>query len=230
MINVRIQHCVRAQGRRFDLDLGLQSFTRRLALFGPSGAGKSLAMQGLGGLYVPDAGHISIDGTVLFDSDQRINVPASRRRIGYVAQNYQLFPHLTVQQNILFGLARGWRNPSRNGALPAAAAYWVQAFELDPLLKSYPSQLSGGQQQRVALARALATDPSILILDEPLAALDDALKKKMRKELLALQDRLNIPTLLVTHDKDDVLALAQEVHHMRHGKVVSVCSAIDFCG
>src|SRR5699024_10206502 len=206
----------------FDLDIRLRSAARHLALFGPSGAGKSLTIQAIAGLYVPDAGHIRIGERVLFDSERRINVPASRRRIGYVAQSYQLFPHLTVQQNILFGLVRGWRNPSRRVVLPEAATYWIRAFELDALLESYPAQLSGGQQQRVALARALVPDPAVLILDEPLAALDDALKTKMRNELLALQSRLDIPMILVTHDREDVAVLAREVHNMRHGKVVSV--------
>lgn len=222
MINVRVQHALTAQGRRFDLNVRLQSATRRIALFGPSGAGKSLTVQAIAGLYSPHAGHISLDGRTLFDADSKVNLAPAQRRVGYVAQDYQLFPHLTVRQNILFGLFQGWLNPSRRQPLPPTAQHWVQAFDLTDVLASYPAQLSGGQQQRVALARALAAEPAVLILDEPLAALDETLRSKMRQELHALQARLDIPTILVTHDRKDVSILAQEVYSMRQGEVVSV--------
>lgn len=222
MIQVRIEHRMTAQGRDFDLAVSLQSKARHIALFGPSGAGKSLTMQAIAGLYVPDNGHISLDGRVLFDRQKGVNISPARRRVGYVAQNYQLFPHLTVRQNILFGLFHGWRNPSRHQPLPATAEYWIRAFDLEDLLASYPLQISGGQQQRVALARALAAEPAVLILDEPLAALDEALRVRMREELRALQARLDIPTILVTHDREDTMVLAQEVHTISEGKVRSV--------
>ncbi|MER1941333.1 MULTISPECIES: sulfate/molybdate ABC transporter ATP-binding protein [unclassified Castellaniella] len=198
---------------------------RRVALFGPSGAGKSLTMQAIAGLLRPDEGRIVVDGRVLFDHATHINVPPPQRHLGYLFQDYALFPHLTVCQNIAFGLRTGWRNwPARPWGrvrvLPAQAQRWVQAFQLGHLLDRYPGQLSGGQRQRVALARTLATGPSLLLLDEPLSALDMGLRVQMRRELAQLQRDIGIPTILITHDQADVDALADQVFRIEHGAVV----------
>ncbi|MGB6009066.1 ABC transporter ATP-binding protein [Castellaniella sp.] len=210
---------------------------RRVALFGPSGAGKSLTMQAIAGLLRPDAGRIEIDGRVLFDHAAGIDVPPRARRLAYLFQDYALFPHLTVRQNIGFGLRRGWLNwhgwgwstgPAAGGAaggrlrrrdLPPAAMRWARAFHLDGLLDRYPAELSGGQRQRVALARALSTDPGLLLLDEPLSALDSGLRAQMRVELAQLQRDIDIPTVLITHDPADVRALADQVFHIAHGEI-----------
>ncbi|WP_417252008.1 ABC transporter ATP-binding protein [Castellaniella sp.] len=198
---------------------------RRVALFGPSGAGKSLTMQAIAGLLRPDEGRIVVDGRVLFDHAAHVNVPPPQRHLGYLFQDYALFPHLTVGQNIAFGLRTGWRNwPARPWervrVLPAQAQRWVQAFQLGHLLDRYPGQLSGGQRQRVALARTLATGPSLLLLDEPLSALDMGLRVQMRRELAQLQRDIGIPTILITHDQADVDALADQVFRIEHGAVV----------
>lgn len=213
-----------------------QTDGRRVALFGPSGSGKSLTMQAIAGLLRPDQGRIVIDGRVLFDQAAGIDVPPRARRLGYLFQDYALFPHLTVRQNIGFGLQRGWLNWQgwgradgsdgigmnhwlRRRDLPPAAMRWVRAFHLDGLLGRYPAELSGGQRQRVALARALATDPGLLLLDEPLSALDADLRAQMRRELAQLQRDIDIPTILITHDPADVQALSDQVFHIAQGRI-----------
>uniref|UniRef100_UPI00333F974E sulfate/molybdate ABC transporter ATP-binding protein n=1 Tax=Castellaniella defragrans TaxID=75697 RepID=UPI00333F974E len=203
----------------FELDVRLETSARRIALFGPSGAGKSLTMHAIAGLLKPDEGHIEVAGRVLFDSQHGIDVPPRDRRLAYLFQDYALFPHLTVRQNIGFGLTRGWLNRYRRRPLPASAQRWVEAFHLEALLDHYPAQLSGGQRQRVALARALSTDPGLMLLDEPLSALDADLHARMRQELAQLQAQIDIPTVLITHDPEDVDELADEVFHIRQGRI-----------
>ncbi|MCG7325474.1 sulfate/molybdate ABC transporter ATP-binding protein [Achromobacter sp. ACRQX] len=204
--------------RKFKLDVQFKSAAKRIALFGPSGAGKSLTLRAVAGLLRPDAGRIVINGRVLFDSESGINLPARSRRVAYLFQDYALFPHLTVAQNIAFGLRGGWLNPPRR-EVTREAQRWVDAFELGAIVGSYPNEISGGQKQRVALARALMLQPDILLLDEPFSALDSQLRGKMRQELDALQRQLDVPMLLITHDPADVEALADEVFEVREGRV-----------
>jgi molybdate transport system ATP-binding protein len=180
-------------------------------------------LQAIAGLARPDRGRIVVDGTTLFDSDQGVCLTAQARKLAYVHQDYALFPHLTVGQNILFGLSQGWRNPRRQVAMPPEAAYWIEAFELESVLMSYPREISGGQKQRVALARALIAGPRLLLMDEPLSAVDTALRNKMRQELLAMQARLSIPTVLITHDIEDALCLADQVFCIADGRIVRAC-------
>ena len=217
--NVALTKHLRHEGARFELEVAFTSHAPRLALFGPSGAGKTQVIKMLAGISRPDRGHVRIAGQVLFDSAAHINLPARQRRLGYVFQDYALFPHLTVQQNIGFALQGGWRNPALRGAAAPAAQRWIDAFHLQPVAGLYPHQISGGQRQRVALARALVHEPAALLLDEPFAALDKALRQRLREELRELQATLRIPTLLITHDDDDLQALADEVVHMSAGKV-----------
>ena len=194
--------------QRFHLDVSFDSPAPRLVLLGASGAGKSLTLKAVAGLLRPDAGHVRIDGEPLFDRSQGIDLPARRRRLGYLFQEYALFPHLTVRQNVAFGLHAGWRNPPRRVGAGGAAA------------ERFPDQLSGGQRQRVALARALAPQPRALLLDEPFAALDAPLRRRLRGELARLQASLGVPMLLITHDEADVEAFADEVVHIEAGRVV----------
>jgi len=220
-MSVRIRHAVRAGERQFALDVDFHSSHKRVALFGPSGSGKTLTVQAIAGLLRPDDGRIVLNEKVMFDSGSNIWLAPQERKVAYLFQDYGLFPHLTVAQNICFGLKRGWRNPGRKETIPDSARRWIDAFELDSVIHSYPFEISGGQKQRAALARALSVEPGVLLLDEPLAALDTGLKKKMRSELAALQARLDIPTILITHDPDDVRELADHVVEMQDGRARS---------
>ena len=217
-VDLRIRKNMVSGDRHFSLDVAFSSASKRIALFGPSGAGKSLTLRAVAGLLRPDAGRIEVNGRLLFDSDARVSVAPQARRVAYLFQDYALFPHLTVAQNIAFGSRRGWLNPPRR-VVSAEARRWVDAFELGAIVGSYPHEISGGQKQRVALARALMLKPEILLLDEPFSALDSQLRGKMRQELSALQRQLDVPMLLITHDPADVEALADEVFEVRDGKV-----------
>jgi molybdate transport system ATP-binding protein len=205
---------------RFQLDVRFASQAPHLALFGPSGAGKTQVLKMIAGIVRPDSGHVQIAGRRLYDSSAGVHLPPQARGLGFVLQDYALFPHLTVSQNVAFALHRGWRNPARNVQAPAAQR-WIDALHLQAVAGQYPHQLSGGQRQRVALARALVHEPPALLLDEPFAALDQALRRRLRAELRELQAQLGIPTLLITHDDDDLRELADEVVMMRAGRVVT---------
>jgi molybdate transport system ATP-binding protein len=206
-------------GHRFVLDVAFRSDARRLVLFGRSGMGKTLTLKAIAGLSKPDAGHVRLDGDLLFDAGRAIDLPPQRRNMAYLFQEYALFPHLTVLQNVAFGLRPGWRNPSRRFEHESVAR-WLQAFELEPQARRYPHELSGGQRQRTALARALVSNPRALLLDEPFAALDAQLRSKLRDQLSELQRGLGIPMILITHDPADVQAFADEVIHLDGGRVV----------
>ncbi|MGN6229047.1 MAG: ABC transporter ATP-binding protein [Dyella sp.] len=217
-LDVDIRRVMADPQRPFALELAFRSDSPRVVLFGPSGSGKSLTLRAIAGLMRPDAGHIGVRGRTLFDDFRGVDVPARERRIGYVFQDYALFPHLTVAQNVAFGLTAGLRQPSRR-KVPEAAQRWLDAFELEGLANRYPAQISGGQQQRVALARALAPQPELLLLDEPFAALDPPLRGRLRDELVALQSRLDVQMLVITHDPADVEALGQHVLEIREGRL-----------
>jgi molybdate transport system ATP-binding protein len=203
---------------RFHLDVAFASDASRLVLFGPSGAGKSLTLRAIAGLMRPDRGHVEIDGATLFDSASGVDVPTRDRRLAYLFQDYALFPHLTVRQNVAFGLDHGWRNPPRRSADPRVEE-WLSTLEIDGLADRYPEQLSGGQRQRTALARALVGEPRALLLDEPFAALDEALRRRLRLQLAALQQRLMLPMLLITHDAADVEQFGDAVVTLKDGRV-----------
>ena len=218
--DVAVKKTIGDGAQRFELDVAFQSDVERLVLFGPSGAGKTLTLKAIAGLLRPDAGHVRMAGTTLFDAAGAIDTPARQRDCGYLFQEYALFPHLTVRQNVAFGLDAGWRNPRRDAG-GAAVDRWLDALELRALADRYPDQLSGGQRQRVALARALAGEPRALLLDEPFAALDEPLRNRLRAELAELQARLSLPILLITHDPADVDAFADDIVHIDHGRVVA---------
>ena len=215
---VRIRKHVEGGGRRFELDVAFSTDARRTVIYGPSGAGKSLTLQAIAGLLKPDEGTIYIDGHPVFDSASRIDVPARERRLGYLFQDYALFPQLTVRQNIAFALKRGWRNPSRHEG-GEAVDRWIQAFELERVAQQRPHQLSGGQRQRTALARALVNEPRALLLDEPFSALDPDLRGRMRAELDTLLERVGVPMLMITHDPEDLARFGDRRVMLRDGVV-----------
>ncbi|HEY4073398.1 MAG TPA: ATP-binding cassette domain-containing protein [Herbaspirillum sp.] len=217
-IDIHIQKTIHAAERTFELDVHFRCDAKRMVLFGPSGAGKSLTLQAIAGLITPDIGHIAFNDRVLFDTQTGIHLPTQQRRIAYLFQDYALFPHLTVAQNVGFGLRRSWlplRHPQRHPLVQQ----WLRAFRIENTAASYPSQLSGGQRQRVALARALVSQPDLLLLDEPFAALDQSLRQHMREELREMQQQLALPMLTITHDPADVDALGDVVLTMQDGRI-----------
>ncbi|WP_186564966.1 sulfate/molybdate ABC transporter ATP-binding protein [Lawsonibacter celer] len=195
----------------FRLEVGFEARDGVTGVLGASGCGKSLTLKCIAGVESPDAGHIELDGRVLFDRKKRVNLPPQRRHVGYLFQNYALFPNMTVEQNI----AAGVRD---RAARPAAVAQMTAAFHLEECLGKYPRQLSGGQQQRVALARILASQPEALLLDEPFSALDSYLKWQVELELMERLEAFSGPVLFVTHSRDEVYRQCREVCVLSDGK------------
>ncbi len=211
-------------GHQFNLDVEFSSEEDITVIFGPSGAGKSLVLKMIAGLEKPDQGSVKIDRSVMFDSAQKIDMASRERNVGYLFQDYALFPHLTVEENINFSSRRALLTPSRKDE--ARLRELLEVFHLEELAKKYPAQLSGGQRQRVGLARSLMLRPSILLLDEPFAALDPLLRMQMREELKKTQRLFSIPVLIITHDPQDVAELAQRLILMDNGVVKDIVALI----
>jgi len=185
-------------------------------LFGPSGAGKTTILDCVAGLRKPDSGHIAVDGTVLFDSEQRVSIPTRHRNVGYLFQTLALFPHMTVRQNIEYGLAQ--RDESERQARSSEIA---ESFGIAALLDRRPGRISGGERQRVALARALVTRPKALLLDEPMSALDRSTKSKILDDLRKWNESRAVPILYVTHEREEMYALGDRVLVLEAGKIVA---------
>ncbi len=200
----------------FALQLQFVATTARLGILGASGAGKSQLLRCLAGLETPQQGRIVLNGRVVFDSQRHLNLPLQRRRIGLVLQHYALFPHLTVADNVGFGLA----------GLPAVQRrqrinQQLERVGLRDLAHRYPDQLSGGQQQRIALARALASEPELLLLDEPFSAQDTYLRRQLQQQLDDLLQDCQVPTLLVTHDLEEAYRLSDELLVIDQGQLLA---------
>jgi molybdate transport system ATP-binding protein len=210
----------KSRKRDFTLNVRFRSDAQRLVLFGPSGAGKSQTLKMIAGLGAPDGGHVRLQQTTLFDRSAGIDLRPQQRGLAYVFQDDALFPHLTVLQNIAFALHAGLLNPRRN-VQHVSVTRWLHTFHLESLSHHYPEQLSGGQRQRTALARALVAEPRALLLDEPFAALERALRARLREELKELQAQLGIPMILITHDEEDVERFADAVIQIQDGQSIA---------
>jgi len=200
----------------FLLDLEVEVPPGITILFGPSGAGKSTLLDCIAGLTQPDAGRIAINGNLLFDSSKKLNVPPQHRQISYVFQSLALFPHMTAEANVAYGLP----DLSEQERL-ARVSEILQMFRVEKLRGRRPREISGGEQQRVALARSLVTLPRVLLLDEPLTGLDAELKASIIDDLRAWNAAHRIPILYVTHSREEVDALGERVIALLHGKIVS---------
>jgi molybdate transport system ATP-binding protein len=212
-----IELALRLPLARFSLDVEARLQGGLTAILGPSGSGKTSLLEAIAGLRPKAAGRIAVGGAVLLDSDAALSLPPEGRRVGYVPQAAGLFPHLTVAENVAFG--------ARGDASRIATATGV--LGIGELLPRYPSGLSGGEKQRVALARALASDPALLLLDEPLAALDVALRERILPYLLRVRDEWRVPMLYVTHNVGEALLLADQALLLRDGRVEALGKPFD---
>ena len=190
-----------------------------LGILGASGCGKSMTLKCIAGIEKPDSGHIELDGVVLFDSEKRINLPPQKRHVGYLFQNYALFPNMTVRQNILCGLRAAKIAPAdREKALQDV----LNLLGLNGLERHLPQQLSGGQQQRTALARILISNPKLLMLDEPFSALDSHLRERLQIEMKQLLRAYQGTTLMVTHSRDEAYRLCDRIALMESGSILTL--------
>jgi molybdate transport system ATP-binding protein len=228
-IRLDIRKTLRSGDREFRLDVAFDAEHDRTVVFGPSGSGKSITLQCIAGLVHPDSGRIEVGTRVLYDSDAGIDLPPQVRNVGHLFQDYALFPHMTVEANVAFGL-KGRFGRGSDHDVPGRVRRFLEQFEIAALARSYPRNLSGGQRQRVALARALIRRPDVLLLDEPLSALDPLLRSRVRRELLDLQTRFEVPMIVITHDPADVDALAQNVVVFDHGRVARTLNLLETAG
>ena len=201
----------------FHLDPSLQVNNELMVLFGPSGSGKTLTLQCIAGLLKPDSGFMRLDGLTYFDSEAGVNLPLNERRIGYVFQDYALFPHMTVYDNVSYGISK-----VPKAAVKEKVSELLSILRLEGLEKRYPSELSGGQKQRVAIARSIIIRPSLFLLDEPFAALDYPVRSKLRIDLKRIRGRFSTPTVVVTHDLEEAFILGDRIAVINEGRIEQV--------
>ena len=199
----------------FVLDIDWRGGTRVVALFGPSGSGKTTCLETIAGLRTPDRGRIAIGDAVLFDAAKKINRPARQRGIGYVPQDGLLFPHMNVRENVLYGASR------RNGAAGPDLDRMLRLVDAESLIDREVHGLSGGERQRVALARALMSAPRLLLLDEPLAAVDLPRRRRIVDALARVRDELGLPAIYVTHDPAEARRIGDAVIVLEEGRIVA---------
>lgn len=214
MIQAKIKKHLHGASGEFELDVDLQIAEGELiALFGPSGVGKTTLLRCLAGLDQPEQGSLTVNGEIWLNSAARINLPPQQRRVGYVFQDYALFPNMTVRGNLEFAL--------RQGSAKQRVDELLALMDIGELQHRKPDTLSGGQKQRVALARALAAAPRLLLLDEPFSALDAEMRSRLQDEVLKLQRHFGITTIIVSHDVGEVYKLASRVLLMEAGKLLA---------
>lgn len=221
MISLDIKKRLKAAAGDMELALKLEIERGELVtLYGESGSGKTSILRMLAGLMCPDSGKIVVGYQVWYDPERRLLLPPQKRRVGFVFQDYALFPHMTVRQNLEFALTH------RQDA--AIIDELIHIMELEALQQQKPAKLSGGQQQRVALARALVGQPEILVLDEPLSALDYAMRVKLQDYILQLHRRFELTTILVSHDPSEILKMSDRVFELKNGKITRQATPVDF--
>lgn len=199
----------------FDLELSVEIGSGFTVLTGPSGAGKTTLLKMISGIIRPDRGRIELDRKVFFESELRIDVPIRERQVGFVFQDYALFPHMTATENVCYGIKTGSSAERRDKALEMLAL-----FHIEHIAARMPREMSGGEQQRVALARALASEPAIALLDEPLSAVDVETRGKLLDEVENAQERTGIPFIYVTHNGAEAARLGRQRITMRAGRIV----------
>ena len=208
---------IRKKLGEFELNVSLESNGGISGLLGASGSGKSITLMCIAGIVKPDSGKIILNGTTLFDSEAHINLTPQQRHVGYLFQNYALFPNMTVNQNILCGLNREKSKTKKENLL----LEMIELMQLKGLEKHKPGQLSGGQQQRVALARILIGNPSLLMLDEPFSALDSHLREQLRIDTQKLIEHFGKEALLVTHSRDEAYQMCSKIALIDSGKIIA---------
>lgn len=206
----------------FDLDVDVSIGDELLVIEGASGAGKTTVLNCLSGLLTPDRGHIEVNGKVLFDDASRININTEKRHIGYLFQNYALFPNMTVRNNVLYGLKsrRNFRHRQEWKEMLDYAENTMETLGIAHLADKRPTHISGGEKQRVALARAMVTKPSLMLLDEPFSALDENTKEKIYDEFMSFKDMLRIPTVLITHNHREAELFADKIITLKQGRII----------
>lgn len=224
----RIGNNERESRQAFRLDVDFTAPSGVTILFGPSGSGKTTCLRAVAGILTPDEGRISLDERLYFDSASGINLPIQQRRVGFVFQDYVLFPHLTAEQNVAYGIRAAGNSGSQSKTAKRERARELLAlFGIEYAAGQYPRELSGGESQRVALARALASDPAIVLLDEPLSAIDAKTRARLLVEIKATQQRTGIPFLYVTHNVAEVIEIGDQVIVLNEGQVIQQGSPLE---
>jgi molybdate transport system ATP-binding protein len=210
---------IKKQLDNFMLSVDMELTDEIVSVIGMSGSGKSMTLKCIAGIETPDSGFISLNDRVLYDSKNRINLHPGKRRVGYLFQDYALFPTMTVMENIC--IAMGHRDEKK-------VKVWLKRYGLDGMADTYPDHLSGGQRQRVAMLRMLAAKPECILLDEPFSALDEHVKRSMESELMEMLTDFNNPVVFVSHNRDEVYRLAERIGSMERGVLSTVRDKKDF--
>lgn len=221
---IKANFCKKLPGFELKIDISLKN--EILTVVGPSGAGKTTLLLCIAGLQKPSWGEVRIGDRVVYSSEHKIDLPPRDRRIGYVFQDYALFPHMTIEKNVIYGVPKG--NYQRNKDLTSTSV--LEMLKIGHLINRYPRQISGGEKQRVALARALMTAPDLLLLDESLSALDEDTRSSLQQELIILQREWKIPFVLVTHDTREAELLGDQIIRITNGRqeiVKNVCPKLE---